>query len=141
MLLEVNNVSKSFGGVQAVRDVSIKVDERQIVSMIGPNGAGKTTLFNTISGIYQPDHGEILFSGDNITGKNLNTITQRGIARTFQNIRLFKGLSVLENIMTSCDPYAGYTFFESVLNTRKKRRIDRENRELCMNYLHLVGLQ
>jgi branched-chain amino acid transport system ATP-binding protein len=141
MLLEVNDVSKSFGGVQAVRDVSIQVDNHQIVSMIGPNGAGKTTLFNTISGIYKPDHGEIHFSGENITGKNLNTITQRGIARTFQNIRLFKGLSVLENIMTSCDPYSGYTFFQAVLNTKKKRKIDKENRELCMNYLHLVGLQ
>ncbi len=141
MLLEVNNVSKSFGGVHAVQNVSIKVDERQIVSMIGPNGAGKTTLFNTISGIYQPDNGEIIFSGENITGKNLNTITQKGIARTFQNIRLFKGLNVLENILTSCDPYAQYTFFQSILNTKEKRKIDAENRELCMNYLHLVGLQ
>lgn len=141
MLLEVRNVYKSFGGVQAVHAVSINVAERQIVSMIGPNGAGKTTLFNTISGIYKPDAGRILFLGEDITGKNLNVITQRGIARTFQNIRLFRGLSVLENIMTSCDPYAKYTFIHSVLNTNEKRRIDNENRELCMGFLKLVGLQ
>jgi len=141
MLLEVRNVFKSFGGVQAVQDVSLNVDERQIVSMIGPNGAGKTTLFNTISGIYKPDGGEIIFLGEKITGKNLNTITQRGIARTFQNIRLFRGLSVLENIMTSCDPYAEYTFVQSVLNTSGKRKIDEKNCELCMDYLKLVGLQ
>lgn len=141
MLLNVKHVSKSFGGVQAVQDVSIKVDKQQIVSMIGPNGAGKTTLFNTISGIYKPDSGEIFFSDEDITGKSLNTITQKGIARTFQNIRLFKGLNVLENILTSCDPYAKYTFLHSVLNTKTKRNIDNENRELCMHYLRLVGLE
>jgi branched-chain amino acid transport system ATP-binding protein len=141
MLLNVNNLYKSFGGVKATNNISIKADDHQIISIIGPNGAGKTTFFNLLSGVYKPDHGEIIFNGENITGMDLNAITHKGIARTFQNIRLFKGLTVLENVLTSCDPTAKYGIFDALLNTPRRRRIDKENGDACIHYLELVGLQ
>lgn len=141
MLLNVDNVSKSFGGVQAVHNVTLAVGHHSMVSIIGPNGAGKTTLFNLISGVYKQDSGSILLNGSHIEGMPLNKITHKGIARTFQNIRLFRGLTVLENILTSCDCVAKYNIIDGLFNTPRRRRIDKENMEACMCYLEQVGIQ
>lgn len=140
MLLEIKNISKSFSGVKALKDVSINLDNQQIISIIGPNGAGKTTLFNVISGVYAPDSGEVIFNGENISGKKLNEISCKGIARTFQNIRLFKGLSVLDNVLTSCDALAECNLLDCLLGTPKQHRVDKNNREACLKYLELVGI-
>jgi len=97
-LLEMENISLSFGGVAALSEVSLAVPEGMLFAIIGPNGAGKTSLFNCINGIYRPDKGKILFAGEEITGLRPHQIAQRGIARTFQNIELFKGMTALDNI-------------------------------------------
>ncbi len=140
MLLEVRNIYKHFGGVQAEEDVSLSVDSNRIVSLIGPNGAGKTTVFNLISGIYRPDAGTITFDGKNLAGLEPHRISRLGIARTFQNIRLFKGLSVVENLMTSRDPDLRYGIFSALFGLPSRRKEDKANRERCMEYLELVGL-
>jgi branched-chain amino acid transport system ATP-binding protein len=141
MLLEVKGLYKSFGGIKAIQNVSINLEKHQLVSIIGPNGAGKTTLFNLISGICRPDKGEIILDSEDITGKPLHAITHKGIARTFQNIRLFKGMTVLENVLTSCDTVANYGIVSSMLNLPKRRKVDRINSEACMHYLEVVGIQ
>ena len=97
-MLELKNVTQRFGGLVAVDNVSIRVDEQEIVGLIGPNGAGKTTTFNCITGVYNPTEGKVFFEGNEITGKPIHEITKCGMARTFQNIRLFKSLSVLDNV-------------------------------------------
>lgn len=141
MLLEVNNLCKSFGGIKAVQNVGLMVDSNQIVSIIGPNGAGKTTILNLISGIYRSDSGKITFNGEDIFKMEQYKISRLGIARTFQNVRLFKGLTVIENLLTSCDPTAKYNLFETLLGMPSRRRIDRANKEKCMKYLQMVGLE
>ncbi|MEJ0000796.1 MAG: ATP-binding cassette domain-containing protein [Verrucomicrobiota bacterium] len=98
-LLETRGLSKTFGGLKAVQNVALTVGENRIVSVIGPNGAGKTTFFNCLSGIYRPDGGEILLDGRNIAGKPPHLVCRRGMARTFQNIRLFPEMTVLENVL------------------------------------------
>lgn len=103
MLLDAQHVTKTFGGLVAVNDVSLTVEPGSIVSVIGPNGAGKTTFFNVLTGIYKPTSGRILFDGAEITGLRPDQITQRGIARTFQNIRLFNNMTVLENVLVRID--------------------------------------
>jgi branched-chain amino acid transport system ATP-binding protein len=140
MLLEVYNLSKSFGGVRAVRDVSLSMDSNQIISIIGPNGAGKTTIFNLISGIYKPDAGRILFMGKDIVGKPQHEIARMGVSRTFQNIRLFKGLTVLENVMTALDAYSNYSVFSAMLGLPHKRQIDKTNMLRALEALQIVGL-
>ena len=140
MLLDVRNVHKRFGGVQAERDVSLSVDSHQIVSLIGPNGAGKTTIFNLISGIYKVDSGSISFDGQDVSGLEPHDIARLGIARTFQNIRLFKGLSVVENLLAARDPTARYGLVSALLGLPSCKNSDRVNREQCMEYLELVGL-
>lgn len=141
MLLEIHDLKKSFGGVKAVQGVSLQVEPDQIVSIIGPNGAGKTTIFNLISGIYKPDSGQILFDGAEISQLPQHDIARLGIARTFQNIRLFKGLTVVENLMTSLDPVGKYDVFSAMIGLPNKRKRDRQNRERCMEYLRVVGLE
>lgn len=138
--LKVEGISKAFGGVQAVNDISININDNQIISIIGPNGAGKTTLFNLITGIYPIDTGKVILNGEDITNKPQNEISQLGIARTFQNIRLFKGLNVIENVMTAHDPLVKYGVFHSILNTPYKKKLDRKNREEALGFLHMVGL-
>lgn len=97
-LLTVNNVSKSFGGVKALINVSFKVEKGELIGLVGPNGAGKTTLFNIISGVYKPDRGSVYFENDDITGKKPHIIRKKGISRTFQVVRLFDNMSVIENV-------------------------------------------
>src|SRR5690606_38516786 len=99
MLLEVKNLSKSFGGIRAVRDVSISIAENSLSSIIGPNGAGKTTFFNLLTGIYKQDTGEINFDGKSLIGLRPDQVNAAGVARTFQSIRLFSNMTVLENVM------------------------------------------
>ena len=140
MLLEINNISKNFGGVQAVNNVSLTVDKNQIISIIGPNGAGKTTVFNLISGIYKADTGEIKFEGRNIVGMPRHEIAKLGISRTFQNIRLFMGLSVLENVMSALDSTTNYGVLSAILSLPSKRKNEKINREKALAILDYVGL-
>ncbi|EYE88739.1 branched-chain amino acid ABC transporter ATP-binding protein [Fervidicella metallireducens AeB] len=114
-LLEVNNLTKAFGGLTAVNDVSFSIEKNEITGLIGPNGAGKTTIFNLITGVYKVTSGNIIFNEINIENKDTYKIAQYGITRTFQNIRLFKKLTVFENILTACHNNAAYSLGESIL--------------------------
>ena len=138
--LIVENLSKSFGGVQAVSGVSLEVKEREIIGVIGPNGAGKSTLFNLITGVYTPDTGSIKLGGKELVGCEQHEITRAGLGRTFQNIRLFQGLNVLENVMTAMDPLPSYNLLDVGFFTSRKKRREREVAEQCMEYLKIVGL-
>src|SRR5437764_7013730 len=100
-LLELTGANKSFGGLRVISDLDLHVDEHEIVSVIGPNGAGKTTLFNLITGVYRPDEGDIRFEGESVVGLEPHRITARGIARTFQTLRLFLNMTVKENVMAA----------------------------------------
>lgn len=139
-ILELKNVSKSFGGIRAVQDISIRQEAGSISALIGPNGAGKTTIFNLITGIYPIDSGAILLAGEDISNQKQHIITGKGVARTFQNIRLFQGLNVLENVMTAYDPHSQYGLFSAMLSLPKKQRLEKQNREDSMHYLELVGI-
>ncbi|HSK68960.1 MAG TPA: ABC transporter ATP-binding protein [Candidatus Limnocylindria bacterium] len=141
MLIDIQGVSKNFGGVAAVSGVSLQADAHGIVSLIGPNGAGKTTLFNLISGIYRPDAGKILFGGTPIQGRPQHAIARMGVSRTFQNIRLFRGLTVIENVMTALDALSGYPLPSAMLSLPGKRKAERENRRLAMEALETVGME
>lgn len=139
-LLDIHNLTIIFGGITSVDNVSLSVRRGSITSVIGPNGAGKTTLFNMISGIYKPTTGSILFDEHEIVGKKQHEISRLGIARTFQNIRLYEGLSVLENVQTVLDAREDYNFFKAILRFPSTRLRDRENIKICEEYLDLVGL-
>lgn len=108
-LLEITNISKNFGGIAALTDVSLTIQRGEIYALIGPNGAGKTSLFNVITGIYAPDNGSILFNGGKVTGKKPHEMAKSGVARTFQNIRLFHSMTALENVMVGrhCRTFSG----------------------------------
>ncbi len=140
MLLDVKKVSKNFGGVQAIKDFSLTAEKGDIIGIIGPNGAGKTTIFNVISGVYSANEGSVLLEDKNITKLEQHMITRLGIGRTFQNIRLFKGLSVLENVMCAFDPQSKYSFLSSILPTPKRLSEEKRGRKLCEHYLEIVGL-
>ena len=139
-MLVARNISKSFGGVKAVRDFSFELGDHDVCSIIGPNGAGKTTAFNLLTGVYPLDRGEIHLDGKALHPLAQHEIARQGIARTFQNIRLFKGLSVVENVMTAADPYSRYGLLDIALSTRRKRDRERAVREESRRYLDLVGL-
>lgn len=141
MLLEINGISKNFGGVQAVKNVSLKVDSGHIASIIGPNGAGKTTIFNLISGIYPVTSGTITFDNSVITGLPQYEIANRGISRTFQNIRLFRGLTVQENVMTAIDPRMKYGLLSALIPTPQRAKADKETRERAYESLVTVGME
>ena len=114
-ILKATNVVEMFGGLKAVSDFNIYIDQGELVGLIGPNGAGKTTAFNLFTGVYQPTSGHIEFNGESIVGLKPYQITQRGIARTFQNIRLFSELSVLDNVKIACHQHVRYGLAESIL--------------------------
>jgi len=139
--LEVKGLSKAFGGVKAIDNFSFEVDGHDIVGIIGPNGAGKTTVFNLLTGIYSLDAGRVFLDGKELTGLPQHAITRAGIARTFQNIRLFRGLNVLENVMTAADPYSDYNLLDVCFFTPRKRRREHAVRDLSRNYLKIVGLE
>lgn len=139
MLLEIANITKAFGGVVAVNDVTASVEEGKIFSIIGPNGAGKTTLFNLITGAYTRTSGTVTFGGERIDTMKPHEIQKRGIARTFQNIRLFKEMSVLENVMTGMHGHIKARDIEAFIPFHS-RRIELEICERSMEALRMVGL-
>jgi branched-chain amino acid transport system ATP-binding protein len=140
-ILEARQVTKQFGGLVAVSNVDFVIPKGMIVSLIGPNGAGKTTFFNVIAGLYRPTSGAIHFGGQNISGLPPHRITGLGIARTFQNIRLFHNMSALENVMVGHHSRMNATPFEAILRLPRERREERETRELCRELLKYVGLE
>ena len=140
-LMTVDGVGKTFGGLVAVNAVSLKVPARSIVSIIGPNGAGKTTLFNMLTGLYKPSSGRVSFDGRDITGKRPDVITAMGVSRTFQNIRLFREMSALENVMVGCHPRMRANLFGSILRTPGVRREERGVRDKAADMLAYVGIK
>src|SRR5947209_8285907 len=138
-LLELEGVSLAFGGLTVVDQLDLHVDQDEIVSVIGPNGAGKTTLFNLITGIYRPDEGEILLEGTSLVGLPPYTITKRGVARTFQTLRLFLNMSVIENVMASQYGRTKAGIFRSVLRTPGWRREEREIKARAEEKLSFFG--
>ncbi|MCL6561253.1 MAG: ABC transporter ATP-binding protein [Firmicutes bacterium] len=140
MLLEVTGVTKSFGGLVAVDRIDFSLSAGKIVSIIGPNGAGKTTLFNMISGYYHPDQGRILFDGRDITRMAPEKVAASGIARTFQNIRLFPELMAVENILVGMHLHLKAGLGQIILNTRKVRQEEYRAHAEALELLHYVGL-
>ncbi|MDR0496272.1 MAG: ABC transporter ATP-binding protein [Treponema sp.] len=139
-MLRTNKVNMQFGGLAAVSDFTIHVDNGEIVGLIGPNGAGKTTIFNAITGMYAPTSGEIFLENKNITGKQPHVITASGIARTFQNIRLFGKLTVIENVMAACWLRERPNLFESILHLPGYLAKEKRSREFAREMLQTVGL-
>lgn len=138
--LSVKRLTKGFGGLMAVNNVSFDVEEGSIVGIIGPNGAGKTTVFNLITGIYRPDQGEIRFNETSLVGRPPHRIVSLGIARTFQTIRLFQNLSVLENVLAGRHVRMKSGVFSSLLHTPRQRREERDALLHAMNALEFCGL-
>lgn len=140
MLLEMKDVVKQFGGLTAVSNMSFHVDEGEIYGVIGPNGAGKTTIFNLITGVYQVTEGDVIFNGQSIEGKKPYQIINLGIARTFQNIRLFTGMTVLENILVGVHDRMKSGLLASIIHTASQQKEEKEAREEAMKLLAFVGL-
>jgi ABC-type branched-subunit amino acid transport system ATPase component len=138
-MLELQGVSKGFGGLSVISDLELHVNEGEIVSVIGPNGAGKTTLFNLITGVYRPDAGDIVFEGQSIVGLDPHKITGRGIARTFQTLRLFLNMTVKENVMAAAWPHTKAGIFRSILRTPGMRREEQEIDRLAEERLSFFG--
>lgn len=139
-LLRVNKLQKKFDGLLAVDDVSFSLQKGTITSLIGPNGAGKTTILNLVNHLCQPDGGQIYFKGHELTGLSPHRIAQLGIGRTFQNIRIFPQISVLENLMLAPRNQKGEGLFLSLIRTRQIKIDEREAREKALSYLRTVGL-
>lgn len=139
-ILEIRNLTKKFGGLAAVNDVSFNVPENGIVGLIGPNGAGKTTIFNLVTGVYSITSGSVLFNGTGIAGLPPYRIADLGITRTFQNIRLFKNLTVFENVLTACHMSAKYSLVESILRLPRFRREEKELYAKAESLLEIMGL-
>ena len=137
----MQNVVKRFGGLTAVSNMSFQVEKGEIFGVIGPNGAGKTTIFNLITGVYPVSEGNILFDGQSISGKKPYQIINGGIARTFQNIRLFTGMTVLENILVGQHDHLKSGFFASILHTGAQKKEEKEARKEAMELLRFVGLE
>jgi len=140
-LLEIKGLNKYFGGLRAVADFDLTVRTGELVGLIGPNGAGKTTVFNMISSLYKPTSGQILFNGEDLAGLEPFQITQRGIGRTFQNIRIFPNLTVLENVAIAYHPHAGYGIGDAVLRSDRFERKERELVERAQDFLAVFNLQ
>ena len=138
-MLEITNLNKSFGGLQAITDLNLKVNEGEIISVIGPNGAGKTTFFNLITGVYRPDSGDISFEDQSIVGLSPNRIVDRGVARTFQNLRLFTNLSVLDNVLIPQHHKLKSNWVSAVFRTPGYRKKEREMHELALEKLSFFG--
>jgi branched-chain amino acid transport system ATP-binding protein len=139
MLLELDGISKAFGGLRCINELDLHVDEGEIVSVIGPNGAGKTTLFNLITGVYQPDAGDIRFEGTTLLGLEPHQITKRGVARTFQTLRLFLNLTVKENVMAAAYAHTRAGILRSILRTPGMRREEKEIEQLAEERLSFFG--
>ena len=140
-LLETKNLGISFGGLQAVNGFDISVEKGRLYGLIGPNGAGKTTVFNLLTGVYQPDEGAILLDGENLTGKKTIDICKAGIARTFQNIRLFGDLPVIDNVKVGLHNHYPYTTFEGIFRLPRYYKVEREMNEKAMELLKVFGME
>ncbi len=140
-LLEIENVSKHFGGILALTDVSLSIEKGEIYALIGPNGAGKTTLFNVITGIYKPDSGSFRMEGIDLSGKKPSMMAKSGIARTFQNIRLFSNMTALENVMTGRHCRSKSGIIGAIFRNGKTRTEEIETEEKAMHLLDYVGIR
>ena len=139
-MLKTNKTTIRFGGLCAVNELDMAVSKGEIYGLIGPNGAGKTTIFNLLTGVYQPTSGEIYFNGQRIDGLRPYQIAGRGVSRTFQNIRLFPSMTVLENVMTACHIHMGQTLVDAVLRTPRFRRDEEKHRDYCFELLEIFDL-
>ena len=140
-LLDVKNLGISFGGLRAVNGVNMDIEEGELYGLIGPKGAGKTTIFNLLTGVYKPDEGIIRLDGEDITGKKTIDINKAGIARTFQNIRLFKDMPVLDNVKVGLHNKHHYTTVEGIFRLPRYRRVEKEMDEKAMELLSVFGLE
>ncbi|HYE83783.1 MAG TPA: ABC transporter ATP-binding protein [Clostridia bacterium] len=140
-ILELKGLTKTFGGLTAVGDVNFNAEKDSITGLIGPNGAGKTTIFNLITGVYKVTKGNILFDGKDITNKEPYLIAEAGITRTFQNIRLFKKLTVYENVLTACHYNADYSLVDSVLRLPKFRKQEKQLQDQAAELINIMGLE
>ncbi|MCX7569923.1 ABC transporter ATP-binding protein [Tumebacillus sp. DT12] len=140
LLLNVDNVSRVFGGLKAVSDVNMQIQDGELVGLIGPNGAGKTTLFNLLTGVYEPSGGKIHLSGESVGGLRPYQITKRGAARTFQNIRLFGDMTVLENVMVAYHMHARHSLFTSIFRLPGHFKGEAEMREKAVEFLKIFNL-
>ncbi len=141
MILEVCHVTKKFGGVTAIKNTSFSVNSKEIYGLIGPNGAGKTTMFNIITGNYEPTSGYIKFHGHRLDGVKPYKIVHRGIARTFQNIRLFNSMTVLDNVLIGFDHQASYTYFEAILRLPRYFREEKIIKKRALEIMDVLGIK
>lgn len=139
-LLEVNNLSIQFGGLRAVDDFNLSIRKGELYGLIGPNGAGKTTVFNLLTGVYKPNEGRIILDGRDITGHKTAEINRDGVARTFQNIRLFGQMPVVDNVKAALENQYEYSLFDSLTHLGKYRNVEREMNERAMEILKVFGL-
>lgn len=140
-LLKAQSITMQFGGLKAVDNLSFEIKKGELMGLIGPNGAGKTTVFNMLTGVYQPTSGQVIFDGQVLNGKKPFEISYLGMTRTFQNIRLFKELSVLENVMIASDQHTNYYFYESLLKTTKFSNEEKQKKESALDLLSIFGLE
>lgn len=141
-VLKIENLGISFGGLKAVQDLNLEIREKQLYGLVGPNGAGKTTVFNMITGVYKPTTGAFYLNGENLTGKSQETINHKGIARTFQNIRLFNNMTVVRNVMVGLHNQPEYKcgLFTSLLRLPRHFRVEKAMRQRAKEILDVVGL-
>jgi len=139
-ILELRNLTMQFGGVKALDDVSIHVNKGEICALIGPNGAGKTTVFNVVTGVYAATSGDIVFNGSSISGKKRHLITKLGLARTFQNVRLFGDMTALENVITATDVHKKSGLLGGLFGTPRSRREERESKARAHELLAFLGI-
>lgn len=140
-MLSVAHLGISFGGLKAVNDFSMEIKEGQLYGLIGPNGAGKTTVFNLLTGVYKPDQGIVKLDGQDITGKKIIDINKAGIARTFQNIRLFDKLTVLDNVKVALHNHYHYSTIEGILRLPRYFKVEKQMNERAMELLSVFGLE
>lgn len=141
VLLEARKITMQFGGLKAVDSLEFKILKGQLAGLIGPNGAGKTTVFNMLTGVYQPTSGDVTLNGQSLQGLKPFQISHRGIARTFQNIRLFKNLSVLDNVLVATHQHVHYGMFDSLLKTKNYQESEKFLRNKAMDLLHIFSLE
>lgn len=142
-VLKIENLGITFGGLKAVQHLNLEVKEKQLYGLVGPNGAGKTTVFNMLTGVYKPTEGQFFLDGENLTGKSQELINHKGIARTFQNIRLFNNMSVIRNVLVGLHNQPEYKcgFFTSVFRFPRHFKVEKAMRERAKEILRIVGLE